>query len=126
MGKLAISTLAAAVCALLFALPAAAADSAKSAPAKTKATKPTTVRSAWPAETLSGKIMMVKPDEKMIVVQAADRVPFDMVVTPKTRIQAGNRIVTLKDLAQDQNKPVSVKFVPERRGDVAESIQVSG
>ena len=69
---------------------------------------------------------MVKPDQQLMVVQAAGGVPFDVVVMPETRIEAGSQTIRLKDLVQDQNRQVSVKFVPERRGDVAEWIRVSG
>lgn len=84
------------------------------------------IRSAWRQETLSGKITMVDPDQKLIIVAAPDGVTFDMVVTAKTRIQSGGQTITLKDLTRDTDKTVSVKFTPERRGDVARSIQISG
>jgi hypothetical protein len=68
---------------------------------------------------------MVNPAQNLVVVQTPDGVPFDMDVTARTRINAGDRSVALKDLTQDINKPVSVQFVPERRGDVAKSIRIS-
>jgi hypothetical protein len=37
------------------------------------------MRSAWPPETLSGKISMVDPDRKLVVVETPDGIPFDMV-----------------------------------------------
>lgn len=39
-----------------------------------------------------------------------------------------NRTLTLKlkGLTQDMNKGISVNFTPERRGDVAKSIRISG
>lgn len=111
---------------LALTLPATAADRAKSAPAKAKATRPAAVGRVWPAETLSGKIMMVKPDQQLMVVQAAGGAPFDRVVMAKTRVVSASQTIRLKDLVQDQNRQVSTKFVPERRGDVAESIRVGG
>ncbi len=119
-------TLAGAACALLLAVPAAASDQPKAAPVKAQAAKPAAARSAWPPETLSGKMTMVEPDQKLVVIQSAAGVPFDVVVTPKTHIQSGNQTLTLKDLAGYRNKNVSIKFVPERRGDVAESIHING
>jgi hypothetical protein len=80
----------------------------------------------WPPETLSGKISMVDPGEKLVVVQTPDGVSFDMVVTGTTRIKSGDRTVPLNDLQQDVNKTVSVRFTPERRGDVARSIEIGG
>ena len=85
-------------CALVLTLPAVAADRAKSTPAKAKATRPAAVERVWPAETLSSRIMMVKPDQQLMVVQAAGGVSFDIVVMPETRIESGSQTIRLKDL----------------------------
>lgn len=69
---------------------------------------------------------MVDPQRKLVVVQDPSGVPFDMLVTATTHIKSGDQRLTLRDLAQHQNKGVSVKFVPERRGDVAEAIRING
>ena len=61
-----------------------------------------------------------------MVVKDSSGVPFDMMVNHGTRIKAGNREVRLGDLSSDVNKKASVRFVPERKGDVAESIQTNG
>ena len=84
------------------------------------------VRGNWPSEVLSGKITNVDPDRKLVVVQTPDGVPFDMYVTGKTLIKSGDQTIALKDLTRDRNQGVSVKFIPERRGDVAESIRLNG
>ena len=47
-------------------------------------------------------------------------------ITAKTRIKSGDQPITIKDLTRDMNKAVSAKFTPERRGDVAKSIQING
>ena len=109
--------------ALLLALPMAAAHNPAGDTARNHAT---TVRSAWPPESLSGKITMVKPDEHLLVVQDANGVPFDLTITHNTRIMANGQRVTLDSLTQDQNQSVSIRFIPERRGDVAESIHIGG
>jgi hypothetical protein len=114
--KIKFSIAAATACALFLTIPLIAAN---------KTTKTAAVSNAWPAETLSGKIIMVNPAQNLVVVQTPDGVPFDMDVTANTRIKAGDRPIALKDLTQDVNKPVSVRFVPERRGDVARSIKIS-
>lgn len=111
MRKLTMLTLAGVACGLL-AMPAVAAH------------KPATVPGAWPAETISGKITMVKPDQKLLVVVSHDGTPYDIVVSRGTRIKSGNQSVTLKVLEQYQDKNVTIKFLPERRGDVAESIRI--
>jgi hypothetical protein len=61
-----------------------------------------------------------------VVIQTAGGVPFDMVITGNTRIEKGNQTLTMQDLKQDMNQNVSVRFVPESRGDVARSIQLNG
>jgi len=49
-----------------------------------------------------------------------------MTITPMTHIWSGNRKVSLEDLEPYRNRHVSVLFVPEWLGDVAESIRISG
>ena len=68
----------------------------------------------------------MEPGQKLLVVERADHVPFDMIVTPATHIQAGGKTVRMNELVNDKDKPVSVRFVPERRGDVAQSIRITG
>lgn len=125
MTRVNLSILAGTACALLLAMPLTAANVPA---AKANKNKPaiTAIRSAWSPEILSGKITMVDPNQKLMVMQTPDGVAFDMVVTPHTRMRLGDHATTLKDLTQDVNKPISVRFIPERRGDVAESIQIGG
>ena len=119
MRKITMCSLAGAACALLLALPAVAANNT------TAGNGSAADRTAWPAETMTGKITMVDPGQNLLVV-TYQGVPFDMVVTPNTRIRSGDQALTLKDLQQDQNKGVSLRFVPESRGDVAQTIRISG
>ncbi|HVN04393.1 MAG TPA: hypothetical protein VMT86_08250 [Bryobacteraceae bacterium] len=113
------AALTAASCVFLLAAPVLAAN---------KPNKPmkSAERTAWPAETLSGKIVMVKPALKLAVVKGPDGVPFDMIVTHSTLIRANGQKLSLSGLSSDVNKKVSVKFVPEGRGDVARTIHVNG
>lgn len=83
-------------------------------------------RAAWPAENLSGTIMMVDPNLNLVVVQGPDKVPFDMRVARSTQIRMGDKTLTLQDLTQDKNDSVSVRFVPTASGDVARTIQIAG
>lgn len=120
-----LTALGAVGCAFLLAVPMTAAN--KSAPEvhhKTMAKE--TMRHSWRSETLSGTITMVDPVKKLVVVKGAGGVPFDMIVTPSTRIRSGDQKLKLADLASKTKKPTSVKFVPEQRGDVAQSIRVTG
>lgn len=119
-----LNALGAAACACLFVVPMTAANKpatkANNAPAKEA------MQRAWRPQRLSGRIMMVDAVKKIVVVKDADGVPFDMIVTPSTRIKSSEQRLTLSDLASQTSKSASVKFVPERRGDVAQSIRVSG
>jgi len=110
-----LSVLAALAAASLFALALPALAANKSKPA-----------AAWAPQTLSGKIMMVDPAARLVVVQDSSGTPFDLMVTPRTRIEQGSRQLTLKDLAGDTNQGASVRFIPERKGDVARSIDMQG
>jgi hypothetical protein len=92
----------------------------------TKAATGKTVRTAWPSETLAGKIMLVIPAKNLVIVKGPDGVPFDLRVTPATRIESGDRKIALKSLNEDLQKGVSVRYVPERAGDIARTIQVTG
>jgi len=102
--------------------PAAQSQKASKAKTSAKVTRP----KAWPTESLSGKIMMVNAALNLAVVKGPDGIPFDPIATHSTRIASGNQAVKLSDLSSDTNKSVSVKFVPERKGDVARSIQLNG
>jgi hypothetical protein len=126
MKNVAMFTLGGAFCAMLLAVSAAAADKSAALSIKPAASHSTPMRSGWPPETLSGKISMVDAAEKLVVVEDASGVPFDMMITPRTHIESGDQALPFKDLTEYRNKSVSIKFVPERRGDVAESIRISG
>ena len=122
------NSIGAAGCALLLAIPIMAANQPTPKANKTgthKTTMTETVRH-WRAETVSGKIMMVDPAKKLVVLKDTDGVPFDMVVTRSTRIESGNQMLKLSDLASKTNQSASIHFVPEGRGDVARSIQITG
>ena len=79
-----------------------------------------------PPETLTGKIVMVDPASRLVIVKDSQGTTFDMVVTKTTQLRSADRPLRLKDLAADTNKTVSVRFVPERSGDIARSIKISG
>jgi hypothetical protein len=79
----------------------------------------------WRPETLSGKITMVDPALKLVVVQDSSGVPFDIKINASTHIKSANGMLNLSDLNSDSNRNASIKFVPESRGDIAETINVS-
>jgi hypothetical protein len=129
MMKARMSILASTACALLLAIPLTAANGPAASTnnhTNKKMTATATMRTAWTPQTLTGKIATVDPDRKLVVVKDSSGVPFDMVVTAKTRIKAGDQTITLKDLTRDMNKTVSLQYIPERSGDVAKSIRING
>lgn len=93
--------------------------------AKASKTAQQTDHQMWPAENLSGTISMVDPALRLVVVQDSNGVPYDIVVDRHTHIKSANGMLTLNDLKSDLNRSVTLKFVPESRGDVAEAINVS-
>lgn len=114
-----------AACSCLLAAAGAAADKPATA-TKTKETKTEkAVRNAWQPETISGKIMMVDTAKKLLVVKGPGGVPYDLRVTPSTKIESGKQKLKLKDLNADLKKNISVRFVPERAGDIARSIELT-
>jgi hypothetical protein len=125
MMRIKLSTLVVTVGALMSALPIVAASGTAADNAAAKTTSKV-MRSTWPSETLSGKITMVDPVQRLVVIQAQDGVTYDLDVTKSTRINSGEQSIALKDLAQDMNKTASVTIVPERRGDIARVIQIKG
>jgi hypothetical protein len=117
------NSLGATICAGLFAVTLVAAPNTVTRIDKKKSAE-ATMRGTWPPETFSGKVMIVEPGRKLVVVKGPDGVPFDIRVTPSTRIRSGDRNLALKDLTDHEN--VSVRFVPKRSGDIARSIEVTG
>lgn len=83
-------------------------------------------RTAWPPETISGTISQVLPAQHLLIVNGPDGVPFDMRINKATRIESGQQRLMLRDLTTDQGKSVSVHFVPERSGDVAQRVNITG
>lgn len=112
--------------ALLPALPAASQKPAQAAHSTAKAKPATSARSVWPSEALTGTLTTVDAARHLVIVQDANGTPFDMVVTRSTHIRSGDQTLKVGDLASDVNKKVTLRFVPERRGDVARVIRITG
>ena len=112
------------VSAVAFALILAPLALAASTKAPEKKTAKTDVISRWPAENVAGSIDMVDPSHRLLIVKG-DSTIFDFVVTTHTRIMEGNKRVTLAGLSDKDEEQVKVHFLPERKGDVAASIELS-
>jgi ABC-type amino acid transport substrate-binding protein len=76
------------------------------------------------AETISGTLRMVAADKKIVVLTDSAGTPFDFKVTGATRIKVAGKKAKLDELASQTNKAASVKFLPTRSGNVAQSIEV--
>lgn len=77
----------------------------------------------WAAQNLNGKISMVDPNINLVVIRDSSGVPFDLTVSRSTKIDMGAQREELSQLMP--NESVSVHYVPEARGDIARTIQVS-
>ncbi len=77
-------------------------------------------------ETLSGRILMVVPDQNLLIVSGPNDVPYDFKVTPKTQIVSGSSRPTLDELKGHEGRSVVVEFVPERDGNYARRVEVRG
>jgi len=77
-----------------------------------------------PAETLTGKILMVVPDKDLLIVESDRGVPYNFVIRRSTRITAGGERLKLADLQNRVGEKVSVRFVPTRNGNIARSVEV--
>lgn len=108
-------------------LPALAQEAApsKEKPAEEKAApaeKPK--EEAAKPETIAGTLHMVVTDKKIVVVTDSTGTPFNFKVTGATRIKVGGKKAKLDELAGQTDKSASVKFLPLRSGNVAQSIEV--
>jgi len=79
-----------------------------------------------PAETLSGKIAIVDTAQKLLVVEGARGVTYSFVLRAGTRITSGGQKVKLDELSAHKGKQASIKFVPTRRGNLAQTIEITG
>ena len=78
------------------------------------------------SESLSGTVQMVVTDQNLLVVQGPSGVPYDLKVTPKTVILIGDKRGTLDALSGLVGKSVAVGFTPQRDGNIATSVEVTG
>ena len=107
-----------------FLLPCAIGFAAPKAAPVTKALTHKIAAQRWPVESLSGKVSMVDPQKDLVVVRDSGGTPFDFIVTHATRIDSGAKHEKLSQLSA--NTPVSIRFTPESRGDVANTINIGG
>ena len=110
-------------CALLLGIVTASAQLSGSQQSET------VVRATWSSykpETIEGTISMIVSEQKMVVVTSSEGVPYNFVVTNKTKIEIGGMTSSFADLSGQTQKHATVTFVPRRNGNMAQSISVSG
>ena len=77
------------------------------------------------AETISGTLQMVVADKKILVLTDSSGTPFNFKVTGATRIKVAGKKAKLDELASQTNKAASIKFLPTRSGNVAQTVEIS-
>jgi len=77
------------------------------------------------AETISGTISMVVAEKKLVVLTGSGGVSYNFKVSGGTRIKVAGKKAKFAELAAQTNKSATVKFLPLRSGNVAQSIEVS-
>jgi hypothetical protein len=100
-----------------------AQEAAKSKGAKAAASEQPKAEAATP-ETISGTLQIIVADKKLVVLTDARGIPFNFKVTGATRIKVAGKKAKLAELAGQANKSASVKFLPLRSGNVAQTIDV--
>jgi hypothetical protein len=100
----------------------AQAEHMKKSMKKTPAKKSDVLASA---ENLSGTIAYVNPTSKELTLMGSNGVPYDFQWTGKTRVEMTNQKLAKNQLAKEDHKDASIRFVPTARGNVAENIQIT-
>jgi len=100
------------------ALPAVTAKAAST----TKTVARHAIPTRWQAQQLTGTISIIEPQQDLLVVRDPTGTPFDLQVPRSTRIMEGQSRVKLSQLSK--NESVSIRFIPESRGDIARQIEV--
>ncbi|HEV2491640.1 MAG TPA: hypothetical protein VG204_01055 [Terriglobia bacterium] len=127
MKKTLLSVLVLALFAFLGVLSLAAQEAEKPAPeaAPKAAASGKKAMAGWSKpETMSGTILLVKSEDKLVVVNSSAGTPYDFKVSGGTKIKVGDKAGKLDDLAGATGKQATVNYVPTRTGNAAKSIDV--
>ncbi|HYM07009.1 MAG TPA: hypothetical protein VEU11_10655 [Terriglobales bacterium] len=112
------------LCALAGTTSVIAKQPAEQKPEKAVAGEKKAKATAAKPETIIGSVVMVVKEEKLLVLEGTGGVPYNFKVTPATQIKVGEKKGNFDDLAGLINKRASVKFVPVREGNLAQSIEI--
>lgn len=79
-----------------------------------------------PAEDLSGTIGFIASSDKEVTLIGTNGTPYDFRVTPTTQIELVGRRVSEIQLAGEDHKMATVRFLPTSRGNLAERLEIIG
>jgi len=102
---------------------AAAPKPQKHASSKTSAEKNRN-RALAPEQEITGTISYVGKSDKEVTLIGTDGTPYDFCITPKTKVELSGRRASPIQLASNQNKQATVRFVPMNDGNRARDVTV--
>jgi hypothetical protein len=75
-----------------------------------------------PAEDLSGTISFIAPSGKEVTLIGANGTQYDFRVTRTTRIDLAGRRISETELANENHKQATVRFLPTSQGNLAQTL----
>jgi hypothetical protein len=78
------------------------------------------------AEELSGRIAFIGPSGKEVTLMGANGIPYDFRLTSRSKIDVAGKKIGVDELAAENHKQATVRFLPTTRGNLAESLEISG
>jgi hypothetical protein len=78
------------------------------------------------SEDLSGTISFIAPSDKEVTLMGANGTPYDFRITSTTEIDMAGRKINETELANENHKQATVRFLPTSQGNLAESIKIAG
>jgi hypothetical protein len=79
-----------------------------------------------PAENLSGTISFIGPSDKEVTLMGANGTPYDFRVTRTTRIDLAGRRISEMELANENHKQATVRFLTTCQGNLAQTLEIKG
>lgn len=76
------------------------------------------------AETISGTLFIVNPEEKVIYLKSADGITYDFHITEATVLDVGGQKVKFEELTGRIGSPVEVTFRPLSIGNMASKVVI--
>jgi hypothetical protein len=76
-------------------------------------------------EQLSGTISFIGASDREVTLRGSNGVPYDFVLTPKSKVDLAGHKISPQQLASDKGKNATVRFVPTARGNIARAVQIT-